>query len=242
MNCLILAAGYGSRLRAISESKPLTPVAGVPLIERVVIAARAAGADEFVVVTGHDAERLEAFLAGLRSRLGVELRSVPTADWDRPNGFSVLAGADTIAGEYLLLMSDHLFDPDIARDLLARGSRGAAVTLAVDRRLSGAMLDIEDATKVEVDASGRIVRIGKTLDRYNAIDTGIFLATPELAQAIRAAVADGASGSLSDGMQHLADRGQALTMDVRARTWIDVDDPPRLVLAEDWLRVHEQAC
>ena len=33
MDALILAAGYGSRLREVSDSKPLAPIAGVPLLE-----------------------------------------------------------------------------------------------------------------------------------------------------------------------------------------------------------------
>ena len=33
MDALIIAAGYGSRLAALSPSKPLTPVCGVPIIE-----------------------------------------------------------------------------------------------------------------------------------------------------------------------------------------------------------------
>ena len=62
MNCVVLAAGLGTRLRGISDSKPLTPVAGRPLIEHVVRRAADAGASRFVVVTGHQAERLEPFL------------------------------------------------------------------------------------------------------------------------------------------------------------------------------------
>ena len=42
MDALIIAAGYGSRLREISDSKPLTPVAGMPLLELGVRQARAA--------------------------------------------------------------------------------------------------------------------------------------------------------------------------------------------------------
>ena len=74
MNCLILAAGHGSRLREVSESKPLTPLAGRPLIAHVIEAAMAAGATAFTVVTGHQAERVEAFLTELAERLGVEHR------------------------------------------------------------------------------------------------------------------------------------------------------------------------
>jgi NDP-sugar pyrophosphorylase family protein len=43
MEALIIAAGFGSRLRDISESKPLTPVAGIPLLELGVRQAAAAG-------------------------------------------------------------------------------------------------------------------------------------------------------------------------------------------------------
>ena len=44
MDALIIAAGFGSRLAALSPSKPLTPVAGVPLLELGVRQAAAAGA------------------------------------------------------------------------------------------------------------------------------------------------------------------------------------------------------
>ena len=68
---------------------------------------------------------------------------------------------------------------------------------------------MDDATKVETGADGAIVRIGKTLDRFDAIDTGLFRATPALAEAIGAG-----GGSLSEGVQRLADRGEATTLDV----------------------------
>ena len=115
MDCLIIAAGHGSRLRAVSPSKPLTPVAGVPLIERVIRAAAAGGATRFVVATGHEAERLEAFLATLG---GFEIEPARVDNWDLPNGHSVLAGAARIAGDYLLTMSDHLFDPAMVGALI----------------------------------------------------------------------------------------------------------------------------
>lgn len=230
MNCVILAAGLGTRLRGVSGSKPLTLVRGKPLIEHVIRRAAQGGATRFVVVTGHEAARLEAFLAELQDRLALPIGCERVADWTLANGHSVLAGASVLPGDYLLSMSDHLFDPAIVRLLLAR--RGEGTLLAVDRNVAGPLLDIDDATKVELAPDGRIVRIGKTLSAYDAIDTGLFLATPELAEAIRADIAAGGSGSLSAGMQRLADAGQARTVDVGTARWIDVDSPAMLALAE----------
>ena len=234
MNCLILAAGFGSRLRGISESKPLTPVAGIPLIEHVIRRAAAGGATRFLVVTGHEAERVEAFLAQLQFRLALPIGWERVEDWNRPNGYSVLAGASALNSDYLLSMADHLFDPAIVARLLER--RDSRVTLAVDRSLSGPLLDIDDATKVDVASDGRIARIGKALASYNAIDAGLFLATPALAEAIRADIAAGGGGSLSEGMQRLAEAGLASTMDIGTSRWIDVDSPAMLALAETFVR------
>lgn len=224
MNCLIIAAGHGSRLREVSPSKPLTRIAGAALIEHVVRAAAAGGASAFTVVTGHEAERVEAFLATLTD---FAIRTVRVADWDLPNGQSVLAGAAQIEGDYLLAMSDHLFDPQIARRLIA--APAAPLILAVDRALGNPELDMDDATKVETAAGGAIVRIGKTLARFDAIDTGLFRATPALAGAI---AAGGPRASLSEGVQRLADRGQAATLDATGLFWFDVDDPAALAKAE----------
>jgi 1L-myo-inositol 1-phosphate cytidylyltransferase len=233
MNCLILAAGLGTRLRGISESKPLTPVGGIPLIEHVIRRAAAGGATRFLVVTGYQAERVEGFLGELQARFALPIGWERTDDWTRPNGYSVLAGAEVLGGDYLLSMSDHLFDPAIVTELLDR--RGNGVTLAVDRNLAGPLLDIDDATKVEVAADGRIARIGKALASYNAIDTGLFLAGHALAEAIRADVTTGGGGSLSEGMQRLADAGLASAVDIGMARWIDVDSPEMLALAEGFV-------
>ena len=235
MKCLIIAAGHGSRLRAISESKPLARLCGVPLVEHVVRRASAGGATEFLVVTGHEAGQVEPFLADLSHRLGLPIETVRTADWNLPNGHSVVTGAARLkGGNYLLTMADHLFDPEIVARLLGhRGTDG--LVLAVDRNISNPALDLDDATKVETADDGSILRIGKQLERYNAIDTGLFLATAALPDAILANIRSGGGSSLSEGVQRLAEQGLATTMDVGACWWADVDDPRSLAAAEEQL-------
>lgn len=232
MDALIIAAGYGSRLQAISESKPLTPIAGVPLIELGVRQAQAAGARRVVVTTGHQGARVEAFLTELSARAGIPIHAERIADWDKPNGHSVMAGAARIDGDYLLMMCDHVFEAAILRQLARQGAPERGVTLAIDRRLDNPLVDPDDATWVETEPDGRIRAIGKTIADYNAVDCGAFLATPELAAAIGAAIADGKAGSLSEGMQRLADVGRAATMDIGHSWWLDVDEPRFHEIAE----------
>lgn len=232
MEALIIAAGYGSRLRDISESKPLTPVAGIPLLELGVRQAAAAGATRVVVVTGHRAEAVEAALPKLAERAGVPVVAQRVDDWSKPNGFSVMAGASRIDGDYLLMMADHIFSAAVLQQLAKAGGSDRGVTLGIDRRVTSPLIDPDDATWVQTDARGFIRAIGKTIPEYDAVDCGAFLATPELAAAIAEAVVAGKGGSLSDGMQRLADQGRAATLDIGEAWWLDVDDPRAHALAE----------
>jgi len=234
MQCLIIAAGEGSRLRSRAASKPLAEIAGRPLIEHVIRRASAGGATRFLVVTGYRPEPIEAFLARLPQTEGIAIETVRNEDWRRPNGDSVLAAAPRLEPRFLLLMSDHLFDPAMLAALVAADA-ACALTLAVDRGIDNPLIDLDDATKVQTDEAGRIVRLGKTLADYDAIDTGLFRAGPALIEAIQHGIARGGQGSLSEGVQQLADVKEARALDVSGHWWLDVDDPRALALAEQAL-------
>ena len=238
MDALIIAAGFGSRLREISDSKPMTLVAGVPLLELGVRQAKAAGAQRVVVVTGHLADRLETALPALAQRTGIAVEPARVSDWTKPNGWSVIAGAERIAGDYLLMMSDHIFSAPILSGLAQQGGADRGVTLAVDCRIDDPLIDPDDATWVERDGRGFIRAIGKTIPQFDAADCGAFLCTPELAEAIRGAIAGGQAGSLSEGMQRLADHGRAATWEIGGAWWLDVDDPRAHALAEQQAPHH----
>jgi choline kinase len=190
------------------------------------------------VVTGHRADELEAFLADLAVRINLTIATVRVADWSKPNGHSVMAGASLCAGDYLLMMADHMFDHAILSTLLAVGDDTRDVTLAIDRRIENPLVDPDDATWVKTDARGFIIAIGKTIAEWDAVDCGAFLATPRLAEAIGEAIGAGKAGSLSDGMQRLADRGRAATHEIGGSWWMDVDDPRAHALAEELAPQH----
>jgi 1L-myo-inositol 1-phosphate cytidylyltransferase len=221
---LIVAAGQGLRIRDIALSKPLAEVRGVALIERVIESAHAAGLREFVVVTGYEAERVEAFLGELSVRRGLTIDTVRNPDWKQSNGLSVAAAEAALGERFVLMMSDHLFDPLILAGLLGETPDPEGVTLAVDRRLQNELVDMEDVTRVATTAEGKIVRIGKLIETFDCFDTGIFMASKALIRAVREDVASGGNGGISAGMQLLADRGHAHVYDIGDRFWLDVDD------------------
>ena len=228
MKALIVAAGYGSRLRTVSPSKPLTPVAGVPLIERIVAAGLEAGVKSFVVVTGHRGAAIESYVSQMSRRLHVRIACVRTDDWSLPNGHSVLTGADVLGPKrHLLMMADHLVDARLIRRVMKADP--APLVLGVDRRIDNPLVDLDDVTRVKTKRD-RIVAIGKHLPDYDCFDTGVFAVDGRFHDALRAA---GKRATISDGVQTLAAAGDARVVDVRDAWWLDVDDPRALALAED---------
>jgi len=170
--------------------------------------------------------------------LGIAIVPVRLSDWSTPNGHSVIAGATRCDGNYLLMMADHLFDVEILERLITESPADAGLTLAIDRRTVSPLIDPEDATWVETAPSGHIRAIGKTLSHYNAVDCGAFLATPELAPAIRAAIASGKAGSLSEGVTVLTETNRATTLDIEDAWWIDIDDPHYHAIADETAMWH----
>jgi 1L-myo-inositol 1-phosphate cytidylyltransferase len=233
MKCLIVAAGQGTRLREKGELKPLIPIKGVPLIERVIANARAGGADEFFAVTGYHAEELQARLGELSARTGAHITRIHNRAWDRANGVSVLAARQYIDEPFLLTMCDHLVDPEIFRALMAAPVEPDTVTLAVDFNIDNPLNDPEDVTRVKCEGT-RLKHIGKVIRDFNCFDTGVFLCTPVMFDALIESQARG-DDSISGAMNVLAEWGKALVFDIGDRVWVDVDDPVAFTKAEQLL-------
>lgn len=224
---IVLAAGQGSRLRDAAPSKPLCPVAGVPLLDRALASLAAAGIARAVVVTGYRAEAIERHLAARAWPLAVE--TVRTADWRQPNGVSVLAAADRVEGEALLAMCDHLVEPALYARLAEAGA-GDGLRLGIDRRLGHRWIDPDDVTCVATDGD-RIVAIGKGLEPHDCYDVGVFA----IGRALLDALAGLPSPSLTEGVRALTAEDRAWVVDCSDLGWIDVDDAKALATAESWI-------
>ena len=233
MKCLIIAAGQGTRLKKKGEVKPLVSLLGVPLIERVIRSAIEGGATEFYVVTGYQEMLITNFLKPLEERLQISLTLIHNDEWQAENGLSVLKARDRINDQFLLLMADHLFDPDIIRSLRGHPLNEGDVLLAVDTDTQNSLVDMEDVTKVHIQ-NGKILNIGKTIDEFNGFDTGCFLCTTAIFEAIEEAQNIHHDTTLSGAIRVLGERQHAKAVPTQ-KFWIDVDDDQAFGKAERYL-------
>jgi CDP-L-myo-inositol myo-inositolphosphotransferase len=185
--------------------KPLIQLLGLSLIERVLLTAKQAGIGEFFIVVGHLGDRIKSQL-GDGSRYGVEINYIENKEWQKGNGVSVLNAREFMDENFILLMSDHIFDVRILSELINYDGR-SAVVLAVDRRepLTG-------DTKV-LEKNGKIVDIGKHIENQNGIDTGIFLCSPKIFSYVEEAVQEG-NTELADGIAEAARNEDAEIFDI----------------------------
>ncbi|MCZ6628567.1 MAG: NTP transferase domain-containing protein [SAR324 cluster bacterium] len=234
IKCLIIAAGQGSRMRHGGNGKPLVPVLGISLIERILRALVSTGVEEFFVVVGYKKEALCAALEELSNKLAVSIRPIHNEHWNAGNGTSVYQAREELLEPFLLLMADHLFDPAIVRNLLQYPLPDGGISLCVDFNLNNPLVDLEDVTQVKV-VDGNIVSIGKGLDGYNGFDTGIFKCTPAIFDMLERSSRINGDATLSGAVGLLAAGGKAAACDIGGRFWIDVDNRAALKLAEQAL-------
>jgi len=229
--CLILAAGNGSRIASVAGGvpKPLVPLCGVPLLEHVMGSSRDAGIERFVIVAGYRADLIRRWLSE-RSMDGTSVTLIENPQYHKANGISALAAKAELNQPFLLLMSDHIFEPKTANALLREPLADDEVILAVDSKIDH-VFDLDDATKVQRNGN-HIVGIGKDLPNFDALDTGMFLCSPALFNRLEAAKKSG-DCSLSDGMRKLAQDGKFRAFDIGDGHWQDVDSPQALAHAEE---------
>jgi 1L-myo-inositol 1-phosphate cytidylyltransferase len=237
--CLILAAGKGTRLRKASHGlpKPLVPFRGKPILEHIILAAHRAGVNRFVIVVGYGSELIRHWF-NQRFRGKVSVTWVENPDYEKQNGISALKARDVLQQNFLLLMADHVFEPQTARVLLGQPLLPGEVILAVDPNIDG-IFDLDDATKVRRDGD-HIVDIGKEISHYDALDTGMFLCSPLLFDTLQSVVKDG-NCSLSDGMRQLAQNRSLRALDIGEAGWQDLDTPEALAHAESTFGAHHTA-
>lgn len=143
MQCVILAAGKGTRMRPLTEHtpKPLVKVAGKPLLDHIV-GSLPSSVDELIIVTGYLGEQI-------REHCGEEFygRKVTYIHQEEQNGTAkaLWLCKDLIKGRFLFMFADDIH----GRDDLARAvsySRSMLVAQVPDPEKFGIVVRRPDGT------------------------------------------------------------------------------------------------
>ncbi len=185
MKAVLLAAGRGSRLGALTESTPkaLIEVGGRAIIVRIIDGLIAASVDDFAIVTGYLAEKLEAGL-GNGSQSGVRITYFRQ---EQLNGTAAaLALAREFVGDerFFFGWGDILIHPKNYRDVI-RKSRFADAAIAlneVEDPFAGGAVYVDDNFRVTlmIEKPPR----GTSTTRWN--NAGLGVLGPEIWPAIAA--------------------------------------------------------
>ncbi len=224
MKCLILAAGKGSRLSNMGKPKPIIKLLGLSLIERVILTLYKCGIKDFYIVVGYKAKIVKKFLDQFSKKKNININFILNEDWEKENGLSVLKAKKAIKEKFLLCMCDHIFNEALVFQLLESKIGDNEIALCVDFRINNPFINKQEATKVLVEDSN-IKDIGKDLIPYNGYDTGLFLCSPVIFDAVEESINKFKDFSLSGAIKILAKKGIAKAIDAGQQAfWIDIDD------------------
>lgn len=229
---LILAAGYGSRLEgasAVTQFKPLTPVVGKPLIFRTIESLEKAGCNTISIVLGYGHQEIQQAI--LESYKGnTPLNFVYNNKYNLSNGVSVVSATDTLDEVFVMTMADHIIGDSLMEIASNYIPEKGTAALLVDYKID-TIFDMDDATKV-LSKNDKIDSIGKQITDFNCIDTGVFVCTHGLIEALQTHYDAHGDTSISNGVQDLAKAGKMMTVDIGDGFWQDVDTPEMLAYAE----------
>lgn len=231
---LILAAGYGSRLKGsnpVTDFKPLTPIAGKPIILRTIDSLQKAGCTGIVIVLGHGHDEIKSAIAN-SYRGEISLEFVYNERFDLSNGVSVLSAKEYVGSEFVMTMADHILGDSVMETAKNYHPAPDSSALLVDYKIE-TIFDMDDATKVLTNGD-QIVSIGKQISEYNCIDTGVFVCTKALLDSLQEHYQKFGDTSISDGVQDLARTGKMVTVDIKDGFWQDVDTPEMLEHVEKY--------
>ena len=230
MKAVILAAGEGTRMRPLTYTRPkvMLPIANKPVLEHLLIEAKAAGITEFILVVGYRSETVRDYFGngenwGVSIDYATQRKQLGTAD-----ALSRVEGL--VRHKFLLLNGDVLIGEKEIRRLLARDDVALSVTEVEDTQNLGL---------VEVEGD-KVVRIHEkvTTRPSNLANAGMYLLTTDIFGAItRTKKSPRGEYEITDSLQLLIDEGFDISYE-KIDYWLDMSYPWDLLEANESL-LHE---
>lgn len=184
---ILLVGGFGTRLRPLTSEtpKPMLPVAGIPVTEHQILAAKAAGVHTLVLATSYLAEIFTPYFGdgsrwGIKIFYAVEKEPLGTGGAIR-NAAELFDVADLGDEPIVVFNGDVLSRHSIAQQIQYHQSKSADVTIH--------LIDVADARAfgcVPTDSIGRVTAFLEKMENpvTQSINAGCYIFHPRVLSAI----------------------------------------------------------
>ncbi|MEM2851514.1 MAG: sugar phosphate nucleotidyltransferase [Candidatus Bathyarchaeia archaeon] len=182
MKAVIPVAGESMRMRPLTLARPkhLLPVAGKPIIQRVVETIKSLGITDLLVIVGYRKDVIRSFLKD-GSQFGV---SITYVEQEKPLGLGHAVGlAEPYIGDtFIAMCGDNLYRTDLRGIITKHIKRKDTATLLVE--------EVQDPWRygvIKTVVDGRVLELVEKPEHppSNKIITGFYVFEPEIFDAIK---------------------------------------------------------
>jgi len=183
MKAVIMAGGFGTRLRPLTSTipKPMVPILNRPIMEHIIRLLRSHQITDIIVTLFYQPDQIIGYF-GDGSRFGVRLQYL-RADADYGTAGSVRNASEFLHGRFLVISADVLTDIDLTKAIEFHLQHDAKVTLVLYHSPNPLQYGV-----VITRDDGRIVRFvekptwGEVFS--DTINTGIYIIEPEVLEVV----------------------------------------------------------
>jgi glucose-1-phosphate thymidylyltransferase len=183
MKAVVLAAGEGTRLRPLTETRPkaLVEVDGKPILVHCLEQLIALGAEEIIIVVGYRAEQIIDFV-------GDEFRGVPvTYTFQRERkglAHALMTVEEHVEGDFMLILGDNVFHANLDEVVARQISDHADAAFLVEE------VPWEEASRYGVCVTNENDEIIEVVEKpehptSNLVMTGFYTFSPAIFHACR---------------------------------------------------------
>jgi choline kinase len=223
LQCILLAAGKGSRLGQQTEALPKTllPLGGKPLCHHIIDSLIPAFTQHLIVVGGFEYTKLKEALSGYSQHLNF----MENPDFEKGNLLTLLQARSQIQGSFCIFNADHFYSQKILRKIfkIASDLNSIAVICDSDRKLAA------DDMKVAISSQGKFVKMEKNLTSFHQGYIGVSLIPEALLDVYwkscdRVLSQEGPGACVEKVINELAGQGCTITtIDVSGSHWFELD-------------------
>lgn len=226
MKAVVLAAGEGKRMRPLTYERPkvMLPIAGKPIIERLLGVVKEAGIDDLVLVVGYHDETIRNYF-GEGERWGINIEYV-TQKMQLGTADALRRAEGLVEDKFVLLNGDTIVYAEDIRRVMTD-----SITLGVVE-----VRNPEDYGVVETEGE-KIIRIHEKMKHpiTNLINAGLYFLDERIIEVLQKTErSERGEFELTDSLQLLIESGEDIFWK-RIERWIDVSYPWDLLTANESL-------